>query len=195
MTWTAKGYKGGDGAGSLVDSLAGRPAIVAGNGEGVQDQVFHVKQTLENPLVFAANDVGVYLPQVDHWCSLHKEKLFHWAKLREIERGGKDWLTHTAGNKIATFIDYCWDPLEPLFALSGYFAMQLAYLMGCDPIILCGCPGERARRFFDRIPREDYDYQNPGMREQVEKEMARLPEFKKKVKSMSGWTKEFFGGL
>jgi len=86
-------------------------------------------------------------------------------------------------------------------ALSGYFAMQIAYVMGASPIVLCGCPGDRAARFFEARPRTDFSYgagrngNDNSVRTQVEHEMKRLPEFKARVRSMGGWTGKFFGGL
>jgi hypothetical protein len=98
-------------------------------------------------------------------------------------------------------VDYVWDRLSPQMALSGYFAMQMAWIMGAERIVLCGCPGEQTRRFFESTPREDFGYGghdshgDQGIRQQVEIEMKRLPEFKQAVRSMSGWTQSFFGGM
>ena len=97
------------------------------------------------------------------------------------------------------FLDVAWTGLTPLFCLSGYFAMQIAWIMGCRPIVLCGCPGSPAPRFFESAPRADFGYGSGAdgtevsVREQIEKEMSRLPEFKAAVRSMSGWTAEYFG--
>ena len=98
-----------------------------------------------------------------------------------------------------SFADYYWSNLTPCFALSGYFAMQIAYIMGADKIILCGCPGDTTRRFFD-IPGQrreagDPGYDREGVTAQLLHEMERLPDFKSKVRSMSGWTKFYFGSV
>jgi hypothetical protein len=96
---------------------------------------------------------------------------------------------------------YWWEGLTPLYALSGYFAMQLAWVMGAGRIILCGCPGNQKRRFFEVAARKDFGYgtgpaaADNGIREQLEREMHRLPDFRVAVRSMSGWTQEFFGGV
>ena len=80
------------------------------------------------------------------------------------------------------------------------FAMQIAYLMGCDPIVLCGCPGEPGRRFFDLDTPMHSGYggteelRDIDTRNQLVEVMESLPEFKAVVRSMSGQTEEYFGG-
>ena len=98
-------------------------------------------------------------------------------------------------------VNYVWEGLTTLFALSGYFAMQIAYIMGAELIVLCGCPGESKRRFFEHASRADFGYgsgsasSDSGVRIQLLKEMGRLPQFAERVRSMSGFTQEFFGGM
>lgn len=191
LSWDYAGYRGGGNVADLLRSQTGRPAIVVGSGEGVFREIEACEDSrfYGNALVFAANDVGVFLSRVDHLVSLHANNLPHWAALRADKHARDSFKTHSF-----TEADFIWQELEPMFSLSGYFAMQVAYLMGCEPIILCGCPGDGTKRFFDSKPREDFDYQVKNARTMIESEMARLPEFKSKVRSMSGWTREFFGG-
>jgi hypothetical protein len=196
MAWQAKGYSGSGNVEGLIDSLQSRTAIVAGNAKGVFEEVQSVG--IEEVVVFAVNDCGMYLPHMDHLVSLHTPKLIFWAMLRRDGSsksvGNIDFKTH--GAYVGNGPDYIWEGLSPLMALSGYFAMQLAYLMGCERIILCGCPGDLTPRFWETGPRTDnFDYQTDGVIQQLTQEMARLPEFKSKVRSMSGFTKEFFGGV
>ncbi len=190
--WNFRGYYGAGNTVGLLDSLHGRTAIVAGAAEGVFDEVERASQGVE-PVYFAANDVGVYLPFVDHLVSLHSDNLVHWAALRADKRQRLSFRTHSLDSA-----DYNWEQVTPVFALSGYFAMQIAWLMGCEKIILCGCPGDNTRRFFDARPRENWRrevmlYQEEGVLQQLEDEMRRLPDFKAAVRSMSGFTKDFFG--
>jgi hypothetical protein len=97
-------------------------------------------------------------------------------------------------------VDYNWEGLCPLFALSGYFAMQIAHLMGAGLIVLCGCPGAPARRFFEREAKiQGYGgtehVGDVAIQEQLIQEMRRVPELQEKVRSMSGFTQELFGGV
>lgn len=196
--WQHKGYCGRGPVAALLDCHLGRPALVCGSGEGVFEQVREASARLSDPVIFAANDVGMYLPNLNHWVSLHTDNLGAWKAVRWLTARGKE-VTQYHGVGSRPFLDHDWEGLTPLFCLSGYFAMQLAWLMGCAPIVLCGCPGDSTRRFFDLQARQEFGYggltsgADGGVRQQIEKEMRRLPEFKAVVRSMSGWTQTFFG--
>lgn len=202
--WHYGGYSGSGNVESLLGSLQGRAAVVVGSGGTIGellDQYELVRMKLK-PVVFAVNDIGMYLPHVDHWLSLHNEKLRHWYGVKTCEERDH-WeriKTHTALGATGN-LHYYWHSLCPLFALSGYFAMQVAWLMGCRPIVLVGCPGDSTVRFFAKDPRKGFHYghgngpSDNGMKRQLLDEMERQPEFKHSVRSMSGWTREFFGGI
>lgn len=192
-TWEAGGFAGQGDVLHLLGSLRATPALIVGGAETVFDEVEDAKNKLGEVVIFAVNDVGMFLPQVDHWASLHSDNLGPWKSVRWLHPHEKEHtLYHSTDPR--PFVDVVWAGLTPLYALSGYFAMQIAYLMGCRPIILCGCPGNKTRRFFEARARDDFDYTR-GVREQLENEMRRLPQFKEIVRSMSGWTREFFGRL
>ena len=198
--WTHRGYAGRGNVQPLLDVHAGRSGIVAGNAAGVFHEVADACRALGDPVIYAANDVGMYLPRVDHWCSLHEDKLPVWKAVRWGHVNRME-VTKYHGDDPRPFLDYAWEQLTPLFCLSGYFAMQLAWLMGCAPIVLCGCPGAPAPRFFEAAARPDFGYgsgtagSDQGVQQQLLGEMDRLPDFKAAVRSMSGFTREVFGGL
>jgi hypothetical protein len=200
-TWTARGYAGQGQVEPLIDSLHGRTALVCGNGAGVFDQVEMACSCLDDPVIFAVNDAGMYLPRVDHWVSLHVDKLLAWRQVRWQEaRPGETLKCHSDTSR--PWLDYHWQQLTPQFCLSGYYAMQLAWVMGCNQIVLCGCPGQSGPRWFEQYARTDFGYgsdprgSDEGVRTQIVKEMARLPAFKAAVRSVSGgFTQSFFGGL
>lgn len=194
--WNAKGYCGGGNVAGLIDSLRGRAAVVAGSGQGVFNEVLRARTHLGQPVVFAANDVAVLLPHVDHMVSLHSPKLDHWVALRSDETskgyGNRDFAVHDGGlYGLRPWHQWC--GLTPTMALSGYFAMQIAYLMGCAPIVLCGCPGDMTPCFWQGEQGSD-TYARVSQTQIIE-EMGYKPDFKKVVRSMSGWTREFFGAL
>lgn len=210
-SWQAHGYAGNGNVHELIDSLKGRVAIICGNGQDVfknlelaqwllQRRAEHSGWTIDPPIIFAVNDVGMFLPKVDHWISLHAENLGTWKTVRWMHaRQFEDTKYHSIDAK--PYLNYAWDQLTPCFALSGYFAMQVAYIMGAELIVLAGCPGNATRRFFDLAPNPNFGYgglqtsADVGIREQVVREMERLPEFRGKVRSMGGWTSQFFGRL
>lgn len=197
-SWAVRGYGGRGNVAGLIGSLRGRIAVVCGNAAGVFCEYQHLVRTLPlmETTIFAVNDVGVYLPRFDHWVSLHEDNLHTWKQTRWLHHRGEDDIKyHSVGQKPS--VNYVWEELTPLFALSGYFAMQIAYIMGAEQIILAGCPGSKSQRFFECDPRSDFSYgsgeNDASVRNQVIDEMERLPDFKKRVKSMSGWTGEYFG--
>ena len=199
-TWEAAGYAGAGLVGELINSLQGRPAVVAGNAFGVFDEVDSALEKYPDAVVFGVNDVGMFLPKLDHWVSLHTDKLATWKNARWLVARDKENAKYHGVDPRA-FIDYDWSSLRPLFALSGYFAMQIAHIMGSDLIVLCGCPGDGTRRFFESKPRSGFMYgddsqvSGKGVRDQLRSEMNRLPGFRARVRSTSGWTQNFFGGL
>lgn len=201
-TWQAGGYSGAGNVSELINSCVDKPAVVVGSARGVFDELEIVRSIYgpDDLVVYGVNDVGMYLHKLDHWVSLHGDNLAAWKNVR--------WLhdIHPSSTKVHTYTqresaDYNWLFLTPLLALSGYFAMQIAYLMGCSPIILTGCPGDGTPRFFEHHRRDGFSYGNgvgpsdKGIKSQIVGEMARLPKFMDKVRSMSGWTRDFFGGI
>jgi len=193
--WHYGGYEG-DGCEELLGTQKGKTALIFGNAITAHSDWAAVPDR-DNSIIFGVNDVGVYLPKIHHWVSLHPDKLEHWIALRKIDAFlWNNFNSHTT--RPVTGLTHVWKWLSPSFGLSGYAAMQIAYLMGFDKIILCGCPGDATKRFFDFNGRREcdgFDYQKEGNLEQLTKEMKRVPEFKAKVRSMSGFTKEFFGGI
>lgn len=199
-SWETGGYCGGGNVLDLLGSLRGRPAIVAGGAETVFDDMTEALQKVPEAVIFAVNDVGMFLPKVDHWVSLHADNLGAWRAVRWLHPRDRETLyLHSIDKR--PFIDYAWEGLTPVFCLSGYCAMQIAWIMGASPIVLCGCPGSPRRHFFDLEVRQDFGYgggsggSDTGVREQIEQEMGRLPDFKAAVRSQSGWSRGFFGHI
>lgn len=201
--WQTGGYSGPASVAPLIGSLDGREVIVVGSADTVFEELDHAQNLYPEAAIFAVNDIGMFLPKIDHWFSLHGDKLGAWKSVRWLESHDyEDTKYHSTGK--FPYINYNWEGLCPLFALSGYFAMQCAYIMGAPLIILAGCHGSPARRFFDTIRAfkgRDFGYgggahgSDAGIKDQVIKEMARVPEFYRKVRSTGGWTKEYFGTI
>lgn len=197
--WQAHGYAGRGNTAELIDTLKGRVVVVCGNAEGVFQEYELVKRKYDDIVVFGVNDAGMYIPNLVHWVSLHWDKLDAWRNVRRMENPDEKITMHSIQEH--PNVNYTWAGLTPYFALSGYFAMQIAYIMGADLIVLCGCPGLGVRRFFEATSRLDMQYgggigqSDRNVQQQVVSEMNRLPEFKQKVRSMNGWTRNYFGGL
>lgn len=201
-SWRVGGYEGCGNVEPFLGSLQGRTAVVCGNAQGVFEQMEYVLSSESDPVVVAVNDVGMFLPRLDHWVSLHSDQFSAWRAVRWLQRRQEVEAVRYHGVDAKHQVDYAWELLTPsLLALSGYFALQVAYLGGAGKIVMCGCPGDQTRRFFEVGPRVDgFGYgQGPtlsdnGVKQQLISEMRRLPKMKEKIRSMSGWTKQFFGG-
>ena len=190
-SWSRLGYSCLGNTEHLLGSCQGRTAIVCGNARGVFEEYDEVRQP--GFLIFAVNDVGCYLAHVDHWVSLHTPRLDHWIEVRRDPTsrpmGNLDFHVHDAGlYGLRTW--YQWTGLTPLMALSGMFAAQVAYLMGCERIVLCGCPNDATPRFFE-LTCTNHAYVET--QKQIKQEMAYKPEFKATIRSMSGFTRDYFG--
>lgn len=203
--WQTRGYSGKGNVRDLLGSLTGRPAIVCGTGRGVFEEYQAALAAYPDAVVFAANDVGMYLPKLDHWVSLHVDNLAAWKAVRWLHQRTMETTVYHSDTE-RPWLNRCWQQLTPLFCLSGYFAMQVAWVMGADRIVLCGCPGDGTPRYFEAVTRQGQvpdsfrygagqDSSDTNVRDQLQREMERLPDFRNAVRSMSGWTKEYFGGL
>lgn len=208
--WQARGYAGKGNVGELIGSLTGRSALICGGGTGVFEEVVAAQAVHPDAVIFAVNEVGMFLPKVDHWVSLHADNLWAWKVVRDRHpRNAERMKTHSETPR--GWLDYVWEQLTPQFCLSGYFAMQLAWIMGAERIVLCGCPGDGTPRFFEAVcrMRPDTSGESPylfeygqgrtgsdqGVTNQLMAEMHRVAGFKDAVRSMSGWSQQFFGGI
>lgn len=197
--WQYLGYRGAGNVASLFGSLRGRRSMICGSGWGVFDEYErHVKP---DDVVFAVNDVGLFLPRIDHFVSMHSERLAQWVSLRRDPTGrpygNTDFKTHLGEiNSVCdSRFDYCWLNLDPVFMpLSGLFAVQVAYLMGSEEIGLLGVPSDTTPRFWE-TKTTNFAYGDLKNLKTLKMEMLRLPEFFRKVKSASGFTREFFGAI
>ena len=205
-TWDHLGYCGSGHVEELFGTLRGQTAVVCGSADTLFDDFTKCMEMMKDGtdvVVFGANEAGAYLPDIDHFVSLHDDKIPLWRQIRwglgYINR--VVYHSYTRQNLTKDFpLDYVWENISPCFALSGYFAMQIAYLMEASRIILCGCTGDNTKRFFDLKSRGfgyggNINSQNDkGIVTQLINEMNRLPDFKAKVASMSGKTADYFGG-
>ena len=157
-------------------------ALILGGGSCVWDDI-RALGTWDG-LVIAVNDVGcVYPYPVDHWCSLHAEKLAGWA----LERKGRGFdMTFTtwtrperegADRQLAGWSS----------GSSGMFAVGVALELGAESVVLAGVPMEPRPHFFDATAWTDF----ANYRGAWEKRADRL---RGRVYSMSGWTRDLLSG-
>lgn len=190
--WKFRGYEGSDNVAELIGTLNGRIGIVCGGGFGVFEELKVAEAFCDSePIIFAVNGVGTILPKAAHWIGLDTKFFEYGAKIP----------THTACGPGA---NYDWRIEPEHFHLSGYFAAQVAWLMGCDRIVLCGCPGEAGPRYngtMNDTPHFGYGSGSTSsdtcIREQLNKQMKQIPDFKRAVRSTSRgkFSEHYFGSF
>ncbi len=167
-------------------------ALILGGGSCVWDDVAAVELMIGHPwdgIVIAANDVGCHWPRpLDHWCSLHSNKMDGWIKQRSANgfppcgttwsRGGA---AHRAMRQITPWAG----------GSSGMMAVAIAAELGVTHAILCGIPMTVTPHF-----QESTVHQATSPWTQAKAHWVPWPKFAPRmgfVRSMSGRTRELLG--
>jgi hypothetical protein len=145
-------------------------------------------------LVIAANDVGAHWPRkLDHWVSLHADKIPKWLALRAKHGFPVDGIT-TWGklNKFNAAPDTVKRGVHPWAGgSSGMLAVQVARELGCTRIVLCGIPMSRTPHFRETKERFHTVWLSAsGHWRAWHKEVQRMTDY---VRSMSGNTRTLLG--
>ena len=148
----------------------------------------------EPDLVIACNDIGAAWPKrIDHWASLHPEKLPEWL-FERVRRGHpvtpqmKFWACET--KKGPRGVTHLPDARE---GSSGLLCVRVAEHLGAERIVLAGVPlvgmrhidGESRGTIEGRAWEEAEKYRPAWLAERT----TTLAN----VRSMSGWTREILG--
>lgn len=170
-------------------------ALVLGGAASVWEDVRAVETMIGGPwpgLVIAVNDVGSHWPRrLDHWCTLHPEKMPGWLKDRTAA-GHPDGYTTWARRKstgIARTIE-SWAG-----GSSGLLGVALACgPLECERVILCGVPMNRDPHFAQS---KVHPKGKPWTSCDAHWKSWTKPEFTKRmqgrVKSMGGRTRDLLG--
>lgn len=170
-----------------------RKAIVLGIAPCLEEDLFKI----ENLEMFDFFAVGVDCSDrvrfdIQHACSYHPHEFIDFRSRRAAIGGNLDYKTHSYKNGIVpqtsqiVKVDYIW-PLvakHPESGSSAFLAAQAAIGMGHEQVVLCGCPLVGSNQAKPKA--EGYQVFQAGW-----VKYARLLEGK--VRSMSGWTREFLG--
>lgn len=125
--------------------------------------------------------------------SQHPERFmarsFEWAKYQKV-RFGQDFTVHSRGEpQDMPWVDHWW--LDCMGGgSSAWGARKLAWLIGFDPVVLCGCP-------LEPMPYVNYGLpvlmSEQRIHDEFRAHIESQPEWWEGVHSMSGWTREKFG--
>ena len=161
-------------------------ALVIGSGCTVWDDLRQVPEGWQH-IIVAINDIGCYLPaNVDHWASLHSEKLEAWEKVRKVHGGNTDYKcwTRALPYGVEKMIGKCAQVFHP-GGSSGMLGVEVAKHVGATRIILCGVPMDPVPHFCRAEPWPEA----LNFRPEWEAWKHNLT----MVRSVSGWTATLLG--
>lgn len=165
-------------------------AIVIGGAECVWDDIKRARELFEPDAFFVTNDMVPLWPErLDYLCSLHPEKIAEWLAQRH-KRGfappGEVWCHKTGGPR--GLVHKGVDHTTPDWAgSSGLFATKVALEQGFEKVVVCGVPLLSEGM---HIARRRYWGAANAFRSGWKRNHGNL---QKRVRSMSGWTKDFLG--
>ena len=164
-------------------------ALIIGGAEKVYEDIAAAKELFNPDLYIAVNDMGMYIEDLDHWATMHPEKLYAWLRFRRVRKSYKDPMLWTAVHKKEHFNRTDLFPLNQVQSKgggSGLLAAELAIHLGHKGV-LCGIPMSAEAGHI--------------VRKQVWKDCGRYvrgwiiatPKIKDHIRSMSGWTQQQYG--
>ena len=178
-------------------------ALVVGTGECVIDDLASFMLLPRMPFeIFIVNEAFKFMPEWDHWCSLHPERMTGWRKaatalgrtltMRSTHLPDLDADDWEAAMRKGDRVDFPHQRHDwrvsgvSSSGSSGLFATRLAIRFGYDKVVLAGVPMNRSPHHGRTEPWED-------SREFSVAWSAAERELHGKVRSGSGWTRDLLG--
>lgn len=164
--------------------------VIAGGGRSVLPDMERIGNWGDDADWMAINDVGMFLPRVDHWFSIHGECFPEWANVRRLNHDCHDIKYHSKQGSKTVCIE--WPILPNWGPLGGQAACLVALALGYDEIVLCGVPGDDSGHFYPahnrRGQKTNRDF---GEYDAAYKQIKLFSGGR--IRSMSGKTKDIFG--
>lgn len=161
----------------------GGPCIVAGNAFCLHEDLERAPRVPVIAVNGAAREVRAFALY-----SQHPERFVSLRWIDRQRRGFGDGFTVHASEPMA-HVDYCWRAVRKGGG-SAWGARKLAWCMGFDPVILCGCPLE-AGNYANHAPGQLMTKQK--VIEELREQIAAETEWHEGACSMSGWTRDLLG--
>lgn len=212
VTWSYRGIEGYGTRPDIVGTFSG-PLVIAGCARNVWEDLEKCPRTIP---IMAINDIGVYLPIVHHWLSMHDDILLCMNETRARIKRPEPHMLHssygtrrnrldredasnqilwpvqrTARYDLPTPACHYWH-LNAQCSVSGVFATLIALLLGYEDIILAGIPATSIGAFYDPIQRQG-PHGNARYIRRWEATVAQYSEVANCVRSLSGNTRELLG--
>ncbi len=125
-------------------------AIVLGGAAGVWDDVLAWEEVYGKQwdgMVVAANDVGSHWPRyLDHWCTLHPERMAPWKDKRAAHGFVGGYITWGRRKRELDIQVRPWAG-----GSSGMLAIQVAQMAGAERVVLCGVPMTPTPHFEESV--------------------------------------------
>jgi hypothetical protein len=197
--WHYRGIRGKGAEPDLLGAYEGKSLIVIGTAPCVYHDLALITGTHDR---MATSTIGLQLDNLTHWAELHTEIIPHFAHIRKVSSYFSDrpfiHAHHFQRERDASkemcdrYIDVYWH-CYPLTCGSGLFGVEIGIAMGYEQIICAGMPLDDTGSVAGKHTK--YRFTSDYVREQHEawESFAEIPEFKKRVRSVSGFTKELFG--
>lgn len=162
--------------------------LVVGSGACVWDDLARVPAWATDEII-AVNDIGVHLPLIHHWVTLHPEKMSAWVEMRRVHRRhafGKfttwtnRWPHQHFNDMTQRQHPHAWGGSSALLAVRVALFERRA-----RRVVLAGVP-------MDASPKFDSGTEWPHWHI-FRKDWTRHAHSMQRVRSMSGWTRDLLG--
>lgn len=164
-------------------------ALILGDADCVFEDAERALHLFKPGAIVATSNIGKdWETDVDVWCTLHPEKAKGWVgmvnAIKARTEAGRN-RPETWGHRKAAGIDrVCADWAGG----SGLFTTRVALIeKGFSRVVLAGVPMTRTPHYNDKEPWREAERYHKGW-------IKRFQEISNRVRSMSGWTEEMFGG-
>lgn len=164
-------------------------AIVLGGAQCLHEDIETALAMFNPDVVVAVKDIGITYPHIDHWVTYHPERLPKEVHIRR-SKGLADPLYVWTYDKITVRpkVGIEFRTVKHRGGSSGFMGMVVACIVA-DKAVLCGIPMDPKQKHFSRPKKQGWPEANYYRRVWSEHH----GEYKDRVRSMSGWTREIFG--
>ena len=183
------------------------PALVLGSARCLQGDLHAARDLLPFAAVFCVNEASRIL-KPDFLVSLHYERMEHFQKYARAAWPCGTWSNHAAvvterGCVPDQFpaVQFWWPGLWTPAASSAWFGCLVAMAMGFENILLCGAPMNGGGGYYnetemtpDRIGSNGHSGKAYAKDAQDRLRTIKSEGQAGRVRSMSGFTREIFGG-
>jgi len=145
--------------------------------------------------IIAINDIAHQMRRpIAHIVSLHKEILGPLRQIRQVKMQDMEHV-HTHGHRPYEGVDFVWGSIATSGGTSGLFAVKAAVAMGYSKIVVAGVGIDKTGHYYDP---EDHNGNGAGVFDEACREPWKdlwrdNPEFKKRVRILSGSLMDLYG--